>query len=174
MMEIKPVGVENAADAQLPNQPFRLWGRMIPALCDGQWSYRTEALAAPSELCFPDVPYDVGDESAAFLGAYEDGRCIGLAVLREGMFRYLLLEDLKVDRAYRRQGVGGMLIAACMREAAARKLQGVYAIAQDDNLSACLFYLKQGFAIGGFDNRAYRGTKQDGKADLCFYRDCAD
>lgn len=50
--------------------------------------------------------------------------------------------------------------------------RGVYTIAQDNNLAACLFYLKAGFAIGGLDTQVYQGTKQEGKADIVFYWDC--
>ena len=108
-----------------------------------------------------------------FLGAYDGAQCIGLAVLRRDMFRYLYLDDLKVNAAYRSQGVGAKLITACMEEARSQGMRGVYTIGQDNNLSACLFYLKQGFAIGGFDNRCYDGTSQEGKANVCFYRDLA-
>ena len=38
-----------------------------------------------------------------------------------------------------------------MEEARNQGMRGVYTIGQDNNLSACLFYLKQGFEIGGFD-----------------------
>ncbi len=171
-LEIRRIDAARAADAQLKNQPFLLWGRMIPALRDGVWTWRTEPLPAETEDCFPDFPYDVGDPDAVFLGAYADGVCVGLAVLRRQMFRYLYLEDLKVDRAFRGQGIGGRLIEACMDQARAQKLRGVYTVGQDNNASACLFYLSHGFEIGGFDNRVYRGTKQEGKADILFYRDC--
>ena len=52
-----------------------------------------------------------------------------------------------------------------------RDYRGVYLQAQDDNLNACLFYLKTGFVIGGFDNRVYCGSRQEGKADVIFYLD---
>ena len=172
MIEIKRLGAADVRDANLPNEPFPLWGRMIPALENGVWSWRTEAFAERTEMCFPDFPYDPADENAAFLGAYENGVCVGLAVLRRAMFRYLYLEDLKVCRAQRGKGVGARLIEACMDFAAGKGMQGVYVVAQDNNLDACLFYLRRGFAIGGFDNRAYRGTAQAHKADIYFYRDC--
>ena len=174
MTEIRRIGGERRADALLPNEPFTLWGRMIPALRDGVWSYRTELFPEQREMCFPDVPYDPEREEGIFLGAYEGERCVGLAVLRKGMFRYLYLDDLKVCREWRKKGVGGRLTAACLEEARGMGLQGVYTVGQDNNLSACLFYLKQGFAIGGFDNRAYRGTVQEDKADIYFYRDCVN
>ena len=171
MTEIRRITGENRQDAQLPNEPFTMWGRLIPDLRDGMWSYRVERFAKEMEMCFPDVPYDPEGEDGVFLGAYDGERCIGLAVLRSGMFRYMYLDDLKVCRAFRGKGVGGMLVAACMEEAKARGWRGIYTVGQDNNLSACLFYLKQGFDIGGFDNRAYRGTAQENKADIYFYKD---
>ncbi len=172
MIEIRRLGPADVQEANLPNEPFPLWGRLIPALENGVWNWRTEAFPERTEMCFPDYPYDPAAGNAVFLAACEDGVCTGLAVLRKAMFRYLYLDDLKVCRAYRGKGVGSRLIEACMDEAAAAGMQGIYVVAQDNNLDACLFYLHRGFAIGGFDNRAYRGTPQAHKADIYFYRDC--
>ena len=109
--------------------------------------------------------------STVFLGAYDEDQCVGLAVLREDMFRYLYLDDLKVNAAYRGQGVGKQLIGKCREIARNRGKIGVYTIAQDNNLNACRFYLSCGFEIGGFDNRIYRGTSQEDKANILFYID---
>ena len=171
MPEIRRIGANEKKDANLPNEPFRLWGRMVPSLSDGKWSCAVERFADEREMCFPDFPYDPASDDAVFFGAYEDGVCVGLAVLRRGMFRYLYLDDLKVCRAYRGRGIGAKLVEACLGEAKRLGLRGVWTVAQDNNLSACLFYLSQGFELGGFDNRAYRGTPQEEKADLCFYKD---
>ena len=171
MVEICRIDPAHGQDARLKNESFLLWGRMIPELHEGIWSYRTERFSQVEEMCFPDEPYDVEKEEGIFLGAYENAACIGLAVLRKQMFRYLYLDDLKVKSDHRRCGVGGKLIQACMDEARTLGMIGVYTVGQDNNLSACLFYLRHGFAIGGFDNRAYRGTVQENKADIYFYRD---
>ena len=179
MIEIRKIDAARNADANITNEPFELTGRMVPALTCGVWSYTIEPFDPPQMDCFPDFPYDVAAETGGdaesgqtvFFGAYDGDACVGLAVLREAMFRYLYLDDLKVSRAYRGQGIGGRLIEACMKEAAGRGRQGVYTIAQDNNLLACRFYLRHGFEIGGFDNRGYRGTVQESKADLYFYRD---
>ena len=171
MVEICRIDPAHGQDARLKNEPFLLWGRMIPELREGIWSFRTEQLPKTEEMCFPDEPYDVEKEEGIFLGAYENAACIGLAVLRKQMFRYLYLDDLKVKSDHRRCGIGGKLIQACMDEARTLGMIGVYTVGQDNNLSACLFYLRHGFAIGGFDNRAYRGTVQENKADIYFYRD---
>lgn len=33
-------------------------------------------------------------------------------------------------------------------------------------------FRKTGFHIGGLDTNVYKGTKQEGKADIIFYCDC--
>ena len=172
MVEIRRIDKTHERDAQLPNEAFTVWGRMIPSLENGVWAYRTERFPEATEMRFPDFPYDVAERDSFFLGAYEGETCIGLAVLRKAMFRYLYLDDLKVNRAYRRQGVGAQLIDAGMEIARELGLAGMYTVGQDNNLFACLFYLKHGFQIGGFNNRDYRGTSQEDKADIYFYRDC--
>ena len=178
MIEIRKIDAAHCADANIPNEPFELTGRMVPALNGGVWSYTIEPFDAPLQDRFPDFPYDAGAETGGgengrtvFFGAYDGDVCVGLAVLREAMFRYLYLDDLKVSQAYRGKGIGGRLVEACMNEALRRGRQGVYTVAQDNNLLACLFYLRHGFEIGGFNDRDYRGTVQENKADLYFYRD---
>ena len=47
----------------------------------------------------------------------------------------------------------------------------MYTQGQDNNVGACLFYLHYGFHIGGLDMEVYRGTRQEGKADILFYLD---
>ena len=170
-MTVKRIGASNGGDVRLPNEPFELWGRLAVSRQAGKWAYEIERSTQVAEMCFPDEPYDV-DDDAIFLGAYEGGSCVGLAVLRRGMFRYLLIDDLKVVRSMRGHGVGSALVEASLGEAKRLGLIGVCAVAQDNNLSACLFYLSQSFEIGGFDDRSYRGTSQQDKADVYFYRDC--
>lgn len=174
MITIRRIDAEHAADARLPNQPFPLWGRVIPSLQNGTWSYTVRKREQPGEDCFPDEPYDAARDDGIFLGAYEGDVCVGLALLRKDWFRYLYLDDLKVNAAMRGRGVGGLLLEAAMEEARRLGLLGVYTIGQDTNASACLFYLKHGFEIGGFDNRSYRGTKQADSANIFFYRDIDD
>ena len=171
MIKIKQITAENAADLQLKNEPFPMPGRLIPQLQNGSWSYRTEPFEIPESMVFPDENYtleEVNCNGVAY-GAYENDQCIGLAIYTFDRFRYLYLSDLKVCSDWRGKGVGKALIRAGMEEAQCRNMQGICAIAQDNNLNACLFYLAAGFTIGGFDNRTYDGTSQQGKADVIFY-----
>lgn len=63
----------------------------VPGLDHGKWNYKIEKLKQTTGDCFPDEPYDVAKDDAIFLGAYDGNTCIGLAVLRKEMFRYLFL-----------------------------------------------------------------------------------
>ena len=173
MIEIRKITEETAQDLRLPNEPFSMPGKFIPSLCDGAWSWRTELFPQPQTMTFPNEDYDFEERNSkgAAFGAYEDGKCIGLAVFEDYWLKYMYLYDLKVSAEARGKGVGKALIEAGLQEAKNRGYRGLYTIAQDNNLNACMFYLRAGFAIGGFDNRVYGGTSQAHKADILFYLD---
>ena len=84
----------------------------------------------------------------------------------------MYLYDLKVLKDYRKKGVATALMNKAMEICRLKGYGGIYTQGQDNNLSACLFYIKNGFYIGGFDNNLYKGTPQEGKADIIFYLDC--
>lgn len=175
-MEIRKITAENATDLLLPNDPFSQPGQFVPSLKDGVWDYEVRLYDAPKSMVFPPENYDLEtvDKEGFALAAYEDGVCVGLAIFKDAFFRYMHLYDLKVSAASRGKGAGKALLEAGLAEAAARNYRGIYLQAQDDNLGACLFYLKCGFQIGGFDNRLYGGTSQAHKADILFYLDKED
>ena len=53
---IRTIDAAHAADACLPNEPFRLWGRMIPSLKRGKWGYETETMRFSStKICRHNV-----------------------------------------------------------------------------------------------------------------------
>ena len=174
MIEIRVIDSAHKADVRLPNQPFPLFGRMIPSYIHQEWSYTVEKLPHVTEMRFPDEPYDYDamSEDTVFIGAYDGEACVGLAVMQSGFFKYMYLYDLKVNREYRGKGVARQLMEKARQVALDAGYQGVYTQGQDNNLAACRFYLKMGFVIGGLDTQVYKGTPQEGKADIIFYWDC--
>ena len=170
-MEIRRITEEAAADLNLKNEPFAMPGRFIPELKDGLWSYRIEPFDTVETDIFPDENYVFEEISpkGIVLGSYEDGQCVGVAIFQDHWLKYMYLYDLKVSAAARGKGIGKALIRAGLDAAKDRGYLGIYTRAQDNNLNACMFYLKAGFAIGGFDNHVYNGTSQEGKADIIFY-----
>lgn len=175
MIEARIIDAAHQADINIPNQPFPLWGRMVVSRQDGQWSQTVEKLPAKEVrgMCFPDENYDFTEmsKSHTFIGAYDGEKCVGLAVMQDFFFSYMYLLDLKVDGAYRGQGVGKILIEKAKEAARGKNYRGIFTQGQDNNASACLFYLKRGFRIGGLDTDVYKGTSQEGKADILFYLD---
>lgn len=175
MINIRPIDPLHKQDIRLPNEPFSMFGRVIPSYTNEHWDYELVRCAPEevTEMCFPDEMYDYDAmPDSVFLGAYDDDQCVGLAILQPGFFRYMYLYDLKVDRAYRRQHIGRQLIDRAKAVAIERGYSGLYTQGQDNNPGACLFYLHSGFVIGGLDTHVYRHTRQEGKADILFYLDC--
>ncbi len=175
MIDIRRIDESHKADIHIPNEAFSLYGRMIPSLRDGLWSYRIELFSSEnvSEMTFPDENYDFAEMSkdCIFIGAYDDDQCVGLAIWQKQWFKYLYLYDLKVSRRYRGNGIASALIAYGKQLAKENGYRGLYTIGQDNNLDACRFYLKNGFVIGGFNDHVYNGTPQEGKGDIYFYLD---
>ncbi|MBQ8813137.1 MAG: GNAT family N-acetyltransferase [Lachnospiraceae bacterium] len=82
---------------------------MIPAYIDEQWSYCVRPFdeSEVTEMCFPDENYNYDEmkDNSVFIGAYDNGKCIGLAILQDAWFKYMHLYDLKVSKDYRHMGV---------------------------------------------------------------------
>jgi len=175
MIEIREITEARKGDINILNEPFSLFGRMVPSYSDSRWGY-TEVLFDEKdvgEMCFPDENYDYGvmKENSVFLGAYDGETCVGLAILQDAWMRYMYLYDLKVSRSCRGSGVGMALIEKAKGICKSRNYRGLYTQGQDNNLGACRFYLKAGFRIGGLDTEVYNGTNQEGKSDILFYLD---
>ena len=99
MLEIRRIFEENKQDLNLKNEPFEMPGKFIPELKDGVWSYRMEPFEVVEKDIFPDENYDFAEsfDKGVILGAYEDGRCIGVAVYQDYWLKYMYLYDLKVN-----------------------------------------------------------------------------
>ncbi len=172
MIEIRIIDAQHKADINIPNEPFQMFGRIIPSYNGEKWTYTLRRFAPDNitEMCFPDENYDYDSMTdSIFLGAYYDEKCVGLAILQPGFFKYMYLYDLKVNKEYRGQHIGKMLIQKAKEIAVQNGYRGLYTQGQDNNPGACLFYLNSGFYIGGLDTNVYRHTKQEGEADILFY-----
>jgi ribosomal protein S18 acetylase RimI-like enzyme len=168
---IQLVDQNHKADINLVNEPFDIVGRFLPSYENKKWSHDISYFEKPNQMCFPDENYDFDklSKNSVILGAYTDHKCVGIAILQNYWYKYMYLCDLKVSKAYRNSHVGSMLMEKAKEVAKSRNYKGIYTRAQDNNLGACLFYLKSGFAIGGIDTNVYKGTSQDGKIDILFY-----
>ena len=60
-MSIQIKAIHNQIDINLPNEPFKIWGQMIPSLENGKWDYTIERFEQTSTQCFPNENYDYDD-----------------------------------------------------------------------------------------------------------------
>lgn len=172
-ISIRLIGRENASDINIKNEPFPLFGRMLPCYQDGKWSYTTRKNDKTEWDLFPDENYDFEkmEKEYVFVGAYDGSVCIGLAILKHQWNKYIYLHDLKVNQAYRGQHVATKMMNTAYEYAREHGYRGVWTIGQDNNLAACLFYINSGFRIGGLDTDVYIGTGLEGNSDIYFYKD---
>lgn len=172
-ISIRFIDDEHASDINIKNEPFQLFGRMRPCYQDGRWSFSTVEHEQIQWDIFPDENYDYKKMKPdhIFIGAYDGSACIGLAILRKQWHKYIYLYDLKVNRSYRGRHIASKMIELSCTYAKEHGYRGVWTIGQDNNLAACLFYVNTGFRIGGLNTDTYIGTKQEGKADIYFYKD---
>lgn len=42
MIEIRQIDVQHKSDINIPNEPFHMFGRIIPSFHNGQWTYELE------------------------------------------------------------------------------------------------------------------------------------
>lgn len=174
-MDIKIITKDNEEGLLLSNNPFAISGELVVKRNSDCWSYdiKRYSQAKMRWQTFPDENYSLKDvnNTGFALGAFDNNQSIGLAIFQDQRTKYLYLADLKVSKKYRRRGVAKLLLNKAKKLAEAQKYLGFWVIAQNNNLGACLFYLKYGFIIGGLDTKVYDHSSQAEKQNVHFYYD---
>ncbi len=152
---ISPLTDDLIEDINKTNDPFRIYGRVVPRLQSGKWSYEEVLFDEETETRFPDDhlewdQYIDREDKKVFL-AYLNDSCIGQIRVVKEWNRFCYIENIATKREYRGSGVGKALLHQAEEWARERSLIGMSLEAQDDNLDACRFYVKQGFKLGGVD-----------------------
>jgi streptothricin acetyltransferase len=152
---ISPLNNDLIEDINMTNDYFKLYGRVVPSLQSGRWSYKEVLFDETRETRFPDDKLDwsqyINREDKALFLAYMNNTCIGQIRIIKDWNRFCYIENIATKKDYRGSGVGKFLLNKAEEWAKQRKLIGMSLEAQDDNLGACRFYVKQGFILGGVD-----------------------
>lgn len=152
---ISPLNDDLIEDINKTNDSFKIYGRVVPSLQSGRWSYTEELYDETREIRFPDDQLDwsqyINREDKALFLAYMNNTCIGQIRIIKDWNRFCYIENIATKKDYRGSGVGKLLLHKAEEWAKQRKLIGMSLEAQDDNLGACRFYVKQGFILGGAD-----------------------
>lgn len=106
------------------------------------------------------------------LGAFRDGRCLGIALAEAQPWnRVLNVWELHVDPACRRQGIGRSLLDELVRRARAAGLRALAVETQNTNVAAIRFYRRTGFSIEGIDLSFYTNNDiEDGEVVIFMKR----
>lgn len=155
------------------NETFPIFGRLVPSFQHGAWTHNEEIFDKTSFISFPDdrldwESYVNNDEQVIFLAFY-GAECVGQIRLVRDWTRYAYIENIAVRGSHRGRGVSAMLMEQAERWAREQELFGLSLEAQDDNLAACRFYLKQGMVLGGADTLKQAANTEIGLT-LYFYK----
>ena len=137
------------------NESFPVIGKILPSFSNGLWSYEEQLYDTPSEIRFPDDKLDwsayIDSSEKVVLLAFHENACIGQIRLFKDWNRFAYIENIAVRSSFRKSGVGHLLLEAAETWAKEQSLIGLSLEAQNDNLIACRFYVKEGFVLGGVD-----------------------
>jgi ribosomal protein S18 acetylase RimI-like enzyme len=124
-------------------------------------SLQLVVLDRPYVKIFPQPPQEIKRyqqiiKQGTSLGAYDEGRLVGLAIaeLRDWN-RSLWVWELGVDEKHGMVGVGTKLVEELTHLARNLKLHVVVCETQDTNVPAIEFYRKAGFELDGVDLSYY-------------------
>ncbi len=173
-LKITNISKENICDINRLNQEFEVFGRLIPLFTNGKWDYDEKIHDKSYMHCFPNDEsnyseyIDNPDKTVIF--AYVDFECVGQIRIRKNWNRYCFVEDIAVSKDYRKQGIASKLLYEAEVWAKGKSLFGFMLEAQDYNLGACRFYIKNGFVLGSVDNMLYYNTEDRGALALFWYK----
>ncbi|MDF2718958.1 MAG: yyaR [Paenibacillus sp.] len=125
--------------------------KQIPAY---EKSYSDEEPKENDDILYTE--YIDNPDQIMFL-AFVGNQAVGRIQLRRNWNKYAYIEDIAVDRSFRKHGVGRKLIEQAKVWAKTGGMPGIMLETQNNNVRACKFYENCGFVLGGFDMRLYKG-----------------
>jgi streptothricin acetyltransferase len=91
--------------------------------------------------------------------AHINEHIIGQIVLKKNWNGLAYIEDITVDKKWRKLGVGKKLLSQAKRWAQENEMAEIMLETQNNNVAACKFYESCGFILGGFDFLVYKGIQ---------------
>lgn len=172
-VEIIKMGTEQIHDINKPNQPFLVTGKIVPRFDGNEWSFDEVIYESPYYKEYPNDEIDYSDyidnkDKVVFL-SYMNGECVGQIRLRINWNEYCFVEDIAVSTSYRGRGIGTLLMQKAVEWAKSNRMHGLMLETQDNNLSACRFYRKCGFKIGGVDAMLYANFNNSSEKAMFWY-----
>lgn len=120
----------------------------------------------PAEL----APHIAAEDRALFV-VIGDETPVGYIALSTDWNNLASIDDIAVDIDWRGTGAAQRLVQQAVTWAKEKDLPGIRLETQTNNVAACRFYMRHGFALGGYDHHLYKGLSPGTRETaLFFYR----
>ncbi|MBR3841056.1 MAG: GNAT family N-acetyltransferase [Erysipelotrichales bacterium] len=117
---------------------------------------------------FIDTLFEEWIDNPVAYGMFEDDKLIGVIELGDESYASRLrIQELWVDKAYRRNGIGHKLMDKAIEYAREHQYQRVILETQNVNYPAMCFYQKYGFTLIGLTTTEY-DNKEEFKGEVRF------
>ncbi|WP_137935946.1 GNAT family N-acetyltransferase [Chitinivorax sp. B] len=178
-MTITIVTVEDPHHPDLDRCDGGFWvtETLQPNVTDGKLGYVVIPIDSPYEKRYADVDdeNDNDEPSDARFLAYVNGKVAGQLSLSRHWNGFACIDDIVVDKAFRRFGVGRHLVSLAIEWSRQQGLPGVTLETQSNNVAACRLYERCGFVLKGFDSGLYQGLNpQTSEIALFWYWQAPD
>lgn len=164
MIIIKIIDHNNLQDVDKCDGTFLINAKLILSMDNDILNY--SIVSTPQhQKCFPVEKIDystyIGNSEKIGYLAYIDNQIAGQIRLSKHWNKYAYIDDIIVDKKFRRVGVGIALIEKAKEYAQQEKLAGVMLETQNNNVGACKIYKRCGFELSGFDRKLYQGINPE-------------
>jgi streptothricin acetyltransferase len=166
-MEISRAGADVHALLAKGDFSFDVTAEALPPFDTGRLG---QILPLPPHRKTYPLPSDPGAEGRLVLLAREGERLAGFMVLSRRWNGLAGIDDLAVERGFRRRGVARRLLDEAAGWARAEALAGLFAETQTNNIDACRFYEASGFVLAGSDRLLYAATAHRTETALFWYK----
>ena len=93
----------------------------------------------------------------------------GYLLATPGWNRGASIDDIAISRRYRRTGIGRRLMDEAVAWAVDLNLSAIRLETRSSNVSACRFYARYSFVLGGHDRYLYSQLDEDVREDVALY-----
>lgn len=133
-----------------------------------------EAVSAPYEKIYElDIQtlenHCVNPEAIFLIAEKDDGEIAGFITASLGWNKFISIDYIAIESRSRRNGAANKLMAAAHVWARSINAAGMRLETQNVNVSACLFYRKYGFTLGGYDRFLYNALPEKNEVALFWY-----
>lgn len=172
-MRVRKASIEDLTALGDSDFSFRVTHELASPF-EGDWLTRALAVEPYSKTYGFDrtelEPYISANDKALFV-VLGDGMPTGYVLLSCAWNNLASIDDLAVDTRWRGTGAAACLVRQAESWAKQKGLPGIRLETQTNNVTACRFYTRQGFVLGGYDQHLYKGLLPGTRETaLFFYR----